>query len=87
MKIQLLADRILVKKLPVPENKSESGIILSDRQREYDDFEIVQVSNSVKQLKPGMKIRKFRNSEGVPITFNNETFMILREGSDIEFVL
>ena len=87
MKIQLLSDRILVKKLPVPENKTETGIILSERQREHDDYEVVQVSNNVKQLKPGMVVRKFRNSAGVPISFENENYMILREGSDIEFVL
>lgn len=87
MTIQLLGDRILVKKLPVPENKTETGIILSDRQREHDEYEIVQVSAKVKQLKPGMKIRKFRNSEGTPIFYEKENYMILREGSDIEFVL
>ena len=87
MTIQLLGDRILAKKLPVPENKTETGIILSERQREHDEYEIVQVSAKVKKLKPGMKIRKFRNSEGVHITYENENYMILREGSDIEFVL
>lgn len=84
--MQPLGDRILCKKVNT-EVKSTSGLILPTNYNQENDYEVAAIGNKVKHIKPGDKIRKFKNAAGTPIVYNERDYLILREGSDVEFVI
>ncbi|MVX36230.1 chaperonin [Myroides sp. LoEW2-1] len=84
--MQLLGDRILCKKVNT-EVKSTSGLILPTNYNQENDYVVVEIGNKVKHIKPGDKIRKFKNSIGIPIVDKGIDRLILKESDDIEFVM
>ena len=85
--MKLLKDRILVKKAAKEENKTEAGIILGNKPKNENDFEVLILGNDVKGLKVGAIVRKFQHANAIPVDYNDEKCYILCESSDIEFVL
>lgn len=84
--MKLLKDRILVKKVAQKENKTETGIVLGNKPKNDNDFEVLIIGNEIKKLKVGNVVRKFQHVEAIPIEHNEQNCFFLRE-SDIEFVL
>ena len=85
--MQLLSDRLLVEPLLKEENVTESGIILGTKPKNANDFKVLLVSPQVKYVKIGDTVRKMQYVSGVPIEYNGKMCFLLREGSEIEFIL
>lgn len=83
--MKLLSNRILVRKLPV-DKTTESGLILSAPSKNKPDVEVVLIGEEVQRLKVGDKVKKYQYSEGIPITYNGEKLLMLKEDEDIELV-
>lgn len=85
--MKLLSDRILVKALPREDNTTEAGIILNNEAKNKNDFEVVLIGKKTQYIKVGDKIRKFKNAIGNVIKYDGVDHLLLRESSDIEFIL
>lgn len=83
----LLKDRILVKKIATEENKTESGIILGNKPKTDNDFEVILIGKEVQNIKIGNVVRKYKNISGIPVEYNGDKCFILVESSEIEFIL
>lgn len=83
----LIADRILVVMDSV-DNKTESGIILPEQKDKKSDYgTVIMVGQEVSFLQKGSKIKKFSEVKGVPYEHEGKNCLILREKSDIEFIV
>jgi len=79
--------KILV--LPEPK-KTDSLIILSEKDQKDDDGKVVLIGEKVDWLKPGDKIRKYHQVKGVPIDYNGQDCILLNadpNNCEIEFKL
>ncbi len=86
--MKLLNDRILVKPLPKEDNTSEAGIILSNKPKNLNDFEVVIVGPKAEEsVKIGDVVRKHKNVPGIPIEYNGVMHLLLSLDSEVEFVL
>lgn len=86
--MKLLKDRILVKPLPKEDNTSESGIILSNKPKNSNNFEVVIIGpEAEKSVKIGDVVRKFENVPGIPLEYNGVMHLLLSLDSEVEFVL
>lgn len=86
--MKLLKDRILVKPLPKEDNTSKAGIILSNKPKNANDFEVVIVGPKAEEsVKIGDVVRKFENVPGIQIKYNGVMHLLLSLDSEVEFVL
>ncbi len=86
--MKLLNDRILVKPLPKEDNTSEAGIILSNKPKNLNDFEVVIVGPKAEEsVKIGDVVRKHKNVPGIQIKYNGVMHLLLSLDSEVEFVL
>ena len=85
-KIKLLADRLLVL-MDKAEEKTSSGIILPPSEKKADTGIVVSTGPSVTAVKPGDKISKFTQVQGVFYEENGVEYLILRESTEIEMIL
>lgn len=83
--MELLSDRLLCKK--VKNKKDTNGIILPANQTENLEYEVIQVGKKVRKIKVGDVVKKHKFADGTPIILEDKNYLILRENSDIEFVL
>lgn len=83
--MELLSDRLLCKK--VKNKKDTKGIILPTNQTETNEYEVVQIGVKVQKIKVGDVVKKHKFADVTPIILENKNYLILRENSDIEFVL
>jgi len=83
--MELLSDRLLCKK--VNNKKDTKGIILPTNQTETFEYEVIQVGLKVKKIKVGDIVKKHKFADGTPIILEGKNYLILRENTDIEFVL
>ena len=85
--MKLLSDRLLVKAIAKEENKTETGIILGNKPKNANDFKVLLVGPNVEHTKIGDTVRKMQYVSGIPIEYNGKMCLLLREGSEIEFVV
>lgn len=85
--MKLLSDRLLVEPIAKEENVSESGIILGNKPKNANDFKVLLVGTKVEHAKIGDTVRKMQYVSGVPMEYNGKMCLLLREGSEIEFVV
>ena len=85
--MKLLSDRLLVEAIAKEENKTEAGIILSNKPKNANDFKVLLVGPNVEHAKIGDTVRKMQYVSGIPIEYNGKMCLLLREGSEIEFVV
>jgi co-chaperonin GroES (HSP10) len=85
--MKLLSDRILVTPVEKEENKTEAGIILGNKPKNENDFKVLLVGPEVEHAKIGDTVRKMKYVAGIPIEHEGKMCLLLREGSEIEFVV
>lgn len=85
--MKLLSDRLLVEPMAKEENVSESGIILGNKPKNANDFKVLLVGPQVEHAEVGDVVRKMKYVSGIPIEYNGKNCLLLREGSEIEFIV
>jgi len=85
--MKLLSDRILVEPIAKEENVSESGIILGTKPKNANDFKVLLIGPKVKHAKIGDTVRKMQYVSGIPIEYSGKMCFLLREDSEIEFIV
>lgn len=85
--MKLLSDRILVEPIEREENKTSSGIILDNAPKNKNDFKVILVGPECEHIKVGSVVRKMKYVSGIPIEHEGKMCLLLREKSEIEFVL
>ena len=85
--MKLLSDRLLVEPIAKEENVSEAGIILGNKPKNANDFKVLLIGPQVEHVKICDTVRKMQYVSGVPMEYNGKMCLLLREGSEIEFVI
>lgn len=85
--MKLLSDRLLVEPIAKEENVSESGIILGNKPKNANDFKVLLVGPQVEHAEVNDVVRKMKYVSGIPIEYNGKNCLLLREGSEIEFIV
>lgn len=85
--MKLLSDRLLVEPIEKEENVSESGIILGNNPKNENDFKVLLVGPKCEHVKEGSVVRKMKYVNGIPVEYQGKRCLLLRENSEIEFVL
>lgn len=85
--MKLLSDRLLVEPIAKEENISEAGVILGNKPKNANDFKVLLVGPLVEHAKIGDTVRKMQYVPGVPIEYNCKMCLLLREGSEIDFIV
>ena len=85
--MKLLQDRLLVEPFEKEENKTDSGIILGNKPKNKNDFKVILVGPQVQHTKIGDTVRKMEYVSGTPIEYNGKMCLLLKEDSEIEFVI
>jgi co-chaperonin GroES (HSP10) len=85
--MKLLSDRLLVDPIAKEENISESGIILGNKPKNANDYKVLLVGPRVEHVKIGDTVRKMQYVPGIPIEYNGKMCLLLREGSEIDFII
>ncbi len=78
--MRILHDNIWVK--PIIKDKTASGIILADSQKNENFGKVKHLGMKVKFTKVGDTVKYYEHA-GTPINYNGEDFLILRENADI----
>lgn len=82
-----ISDRLLVEPIEKEENVTESGIILGNKPKNENDFKVLFVGPKVVHAEVGDVVRKMKYVSGIPIEYNGKNCLLLREGSEIEFIV
>jgi co-chaperonin GroES (HSP10) len=80
-----ISDRILVEPIAKEDNKTDSGIILSNKPKNENQYKVILIGPKVKYTKVGDVVQKMRYVPGVPIEYNGKICLLLREGSELDF--
>ncbi|WGK93811.1 MULTISPECIES: co-chaperone GroES family protein [Flavobacterium] len=82
--MKLLSDRILVERIEKEENKTDSGIILSNKPKNDNQFRVVLIGPKVRHTKIRDIVQKMKYVPGTPIEYNGKMCLLLREGSELD---
>jgi co-chaperonin GroES (HSP10) len=82
-----ISDRLLVEPIAKEENISEAGIILGNKPKNANDYKVLLVGPRVEHAKIGDTVRKMQYVHGIPIEYNGKMCLLLREGSEIDFII
>jgi co-chaperonin GroES (HSP10) len=85
--MKLLSDRLLVEPIAKEENISESGIILGNKPKNENDFKVLLVGPEVEHAKIGDTVRKMKYVSGIQIEYNDKMCLLLRESTEIDFIV
>ncbi len=83
--MKLLSDRILVERIEKEENKTNSGIILSNKPKNDNQFRVILIGPKAQYTKVGDVVQKMKYVSGTPIKYNGKMCLLLREGSELDF--
>lgn len=85
--MKLLSDRILVEPVEREENTTSTGIILGNNPKNENDFKVLLVGPKCEHVKEGYVVRKMKYVNGIHVEYKGKRCFLLREKSEIEFVL
>jgi co-chaperonin GroES (HSP10) len=83
---KLIGDKVLVEVIEA-EQKTSFGLILPTENQNTNICKVVMVGPMVVTVKPGDRIQKFKQVEGIPYEEAGKKYLFLREVSDIELIL